>query len=80
MSAIVPSGRFFYNVCRVGSAWELSFGDGGSVFLYDSEQEALEAAHVAARLHWRDLSHPSGVSVEAPDRRRAIIDYYGSWV
>ena len=79
MSLELPRGRFLYLVTAVGAQWELVFGEGGSRFLYDTEEEALEAARTAARLHWLSRSHPSGVAIVAPDAKRTI-DYFGNWV
>jgi hypothetical protein len=79
VSANLREGRFLYYVRPSGARWELVFGPEGSRFLYDSEDEALEAARVAARLHWYSTSHPSGVAIDAPDLRRTV-EYFGSWV
>lgn len=79
MTAALREGRFLYYVRPAGAQWELVFGRDGSQFLYDTQDEALEAARQAARAHWHSHSHPSGVAIDAPGMRRTI-DYFGSWV
>jgi hypothetical protein len=79
VSGNLGEGRFLYYVRPVGTQWELVFGREGSRFLYDSQDEALEAARIAARLHWHSTSHPSGVAIDAPGMRRTV-DYFGNWV
>jgi hypothetical protein len=75
----LSQGRFLYIVRPFEAQWELEFGERGSQFLYASQDEALEAERHAARLHWLELSHPSGVAVCETDVRRTI-DYFGNWV
>ena len=79
MSQNLREGRFLYYVRPSGTLWELAFGPGGSRFLYETQDEALEAARVAARLHWHSTSHPSGVAIDAPGARWTV-DYFGNWV
>lgn len=71
-------GRFFYLVCPYGAKWEVSFGQGGSRFLYGSREEAIQVARGAARLHWESRGDPSGVRLELPGHGVEVVASYGA--
>ena len=56
--------RFFYLVKPAQGKWEVTFGRGGTRFVYESRFEALEVARGAAKMHWTSRNEPSGVRVD----------------
>jgi hypothetical protein len=72
-------GRFLYFVRPAqAKAWELQFGQDGNRFTYPTEQDALQAAREAARLHWETSREPSGVYLVSPRLGRQLLDIFGS--
>ena len=71
--------RFFYLVRPVGAKWEVSFGEGGSRFLYGSQEEAVQVARGAAKLHWESRGDPSGVRLDLPGRRPEDVASFGNY-
>ena len=65
MTTAHRSQRFFYLVRHSAGKWEVSFGEDGTRFLYDSLSEAMQIARGAARLHWETRHEPSGVVFES---------------
>jgi hypothetical protein len=71
-------GRFLYYVrSAAGGVRELQFGFDGTRFTYPTEQEALDAARDAARLHWEATQEPSGVYLVSPSVGRRLLDIFG---
>ena len=66
------SMRFFYLVKPVLGKWEVTFGQGGTRFVYESRFEALEVARGAAKMHWTTRNEPSGVLVEEDGDRKEL--------
>ena len=77
MTTRATEGRFFYFVRPSLSKWEVTFGERGSCFLYDSREEAEQVAHGAAKLHWESRAAPSGVKLELPGMAVAVVGTYG---
>ena len=78
MSAFVRNASRFYYVVRPSLAkWELTFGEQGSRFLYDSREEAVQVACGAARLHWETRAQASGVRLEVDAHDPEVVATYG---
>jgi hypothetical protein len=73
-----PTGRFVYVVQPYLEKWEVSFGDGGSRFIYDTRDEAVDIARRAAKTHWETTGEPAGVRMEVPGAPVAVIATYGT--
>jgi len=71
------ASRFFYVVRPSLAKWELTFGEQGSRFLYDSREEALQVACGAARLHWETRQQASGVRLELGAQEPEVVATYG---
>ncbi|GAB3356235.1 hypothetical protein GCM10027430_25080 [Lysobacter tyrosinilyticus] len=54
----------WYCVCPVASKWAVTFDTQRRAFIYDTEDEALEAAKDAAERNWERHHVPSGVQVK----------------
>jgi hypothetical protein len=72
-------GRFVYVIAPYLNQWEVTFGDGGSCFIYDTRDEAIEIARLAARAHWETKGEPAGVRLEVPGAVRDVIATYGTF-
>jgi hypothetical protein len=72
------SGRFVYVVHPYLDRWEVTFGDGGSRFIYDTREEAVEIARRAAKSHWESKGEPAGVRVEVPGSPIEVIATHGT--
>ncbi|HUR89427.1 MAG TPA: hypothetical protein VMZ74_10105 [Ramlibacter sp.] len=74
--AAARQSRFYYYVRRELSRWCITFGEGGSVFTYQQQEEALKVAAGAARSHWESRGEPSGVMWEVePGRCREEVRF-----
>ena len=71
-------GRFLYYVSPGSDGWELLFGFDGTRFTFPSEEEALAAARMAARMHWETMREPSGVYLVSPSAGRQLLEIYGT--
>jgi len=68
--------RFRYIVRPCLGQWEVTFGDGGSRFLYATETEAVEVARRACRLHWDAHKAPCEVFLDKPGCVSEVVACY----
>jgi hypothetical protein len=61
---------WYYVAPFVEGKWNILFEDQPRPYIYDSEEEALAAAHKAAKAHSSKNGAASGVRVKAGDRWR----------
>jgi hypothetical protein len=71
------ASRFFYIVRPALGQWEVTFGEGGSCFLYSTQAEAIDIALGAARSHWEKHGVPSGVRLAMPGRAGHTVRTFG---
>jgi hypothetical protein len=70
-------GRFYYYVRPALTRWEVTFGEEGSCFMYETQEEAIESAMEAAKLNWEKHGVPSGVRLEIPGRVGHSVRTFG---
>lgn len=56
--------RFYYYVVAASALWEVRFDGQPTVFLYETREQAIAAAGLAARRNADNFGQPSGVKVE----------------
>ena len=61
---------WYYVAPFVDDKWNILFEDQPRPYVYDSQEEALKAAHEAARSYTKKHKAPSGVRTREGDRCR----------
>lgn len=56
--------RFYYYVVAASALWEVRFDGQPTIFLYETREQAIAAAGLAARRNADNYGQPSGVKVE----------------
>ena len=66
---------WYYVAPYTAQTWNVLFENQPRPYIYDSEEEALKAAHKAARENYANQGAPSGVRVKEGNRWRDDATY-----
>jgi hypothetical protein len=66
---------WYYVAPYTAETWNVLFENQPRPYIYDSEEEALKAAHKAAKGNYEKQGAPSGVRVKEGDRWRDDATY-----
>jgi hypothetical protein len=75
---VLSASRFRYLVRPSHERWEVTFGESGSCFLYETQAEAVEIARRAGRQHWETRGESCEVCLEVPGRPMEILAFFSN--